>query len=135
MRDARQGLAAMHDARLPRQADIGVVQDELRRIAVALRLVLDIAQARELAGAAGVLLPFVELDEMGPHPRPGDRRDELGDRGHDASSVRMSYGRDTVSRGIWRSRSTTLISATSATAKAMSTTESAAIVGSCQRCR
>src|SRR5262249_39824324 len=124
-----------HHLRLARQADIGVVQDQLRRIAVALQLVLDIAQALELARAAGVLLPFVELDEMGPHPRPGNCVDELGDGCHDVTSLGAESGLATVSRGIWRSRSTTLISATGATAKAMSTTESAAMVGSCQRCR
>ena len=73
MRDAGQRMVVHIDARLARQADIGVVHDQLRAVAVLVEPRLEVAQALQLVRSAGQLHPARQLLHMSHQDRAIDR--------------------------------------------------------------
>ena len=96
-------LAAGHDPRLPGKTDVGVVQDQVRRKAVVAHALLDIPEAFEFLGRAGVLGKAREDRHVLHHERPAESAAEGVERGvgHGA----FSWLRPRISSGRLRLRS------------------------------
>jgi len=78
MSDALEGAPIGLDTRSPGQADIGIVQDELGSVAIAIETFFQIVEAFELLGRAGELHALGEFDAMGHQLLAADGRAQRG---------------------------------------------------------
>jgi hypothetical protein len=135
MGDAGEFLIGGAHGSRTRQADEGVMQDEVRREPVSLHLGFDIFQTFELLGRAGVLGPAVEHFEVLPHARAVELRHEIGKARCDRWQYEAGHWAVSPARcgmkGSFRPRTMTLITRRMAIANRISREDRAAMVGSC----
>ena len=106
VRDAGERLVVHIDPRLARQADIGVVHDELGAVAVLVELRLEVPQALQFVRRAGQLHPAGEFLHVAHQDRAIDRlaqRTARSDRSSSISFPRRS-GKRAGRGGQWQGR-------------------------------